>query len=299
MIPDRFIACSEMLPWIHEVTEWMLLRKWSLSEVYRVRLSSGESRIVKWGGREMAGEAEIYRQLVHPLQIKAPQIYAVVECLEGGVMVMEDAGGCNLEQQPEPQHFLESARELARLRQSAAAHLEAVLSRETKERYFVPPDAFIRQLDDLLRSDAIRGNQVLYNVRARLPHDLRTLYQTVPLSIVHHDFHAKNLVIQDTGIMPIDWSIAYLSPHLGDLYCLIKEARNGTALTEEDIIAAFQDVADIPIQQLEWQVRMGGICWLIRTLHWLVHGGIETIPGSEAWVPDLLQDLEYLYDAHI
>ena len=71
MIPERLSAYYPIIPLLNEVTEWSLLRKWSLSEVYRVTLKSGETRIIKWGGQEMASEATIYRQLVRPLQIKS------------------------------------------------------------------------------------------------------------------------------------------------------------------------------------------------------------------------------------
>jgi hypothetical protein len=77
-----------MIPLLNRVTEWSLLRKWTLSEVYRVKLATGETRIIKWGGSEMAGEAGIYRDLVHPLQLKAPQIFEFVQLKGSGVMIM-------------------------------------------------------------------------------------------------------------------------------------------------------------------------------------------------------------------
>ncbi|MNZ36639.1 hypothetical protein D3C78_540670 [compost metagenome] len=117
----------------------------------------------------------------------------------------------------------------------------------------------------------------------------------MPISIVHHDYHAKNLLIKDNGIMPIDWSLAYLSPHLGDLYCLITEASAWSNLSREEMISAYLDVADLQLDDLNWQLRIGGLCWLIKTLHWLVYGGTDIIPGSNAWIPDLLNDATNLY----
>lgn len=293
MIPKCFSAYCPMIPLLNEVSEWSLLRKWTLSEVYRVQLKTGESRIIKWGGSEMAGEAEIYQRLVHPLQIKAPHIFEFIQLKDSGVMIMEDAGQNNLEQQPEPEYFLEASRELARLRVRATANLR-MIPRETIEAYSVSTDEFLQQLDDLLKSDKLENNKVLLQVKGVLPRHLEKLYQMLPTTLVHHDYHAKNLLIQDNGIMPIDWSIAYLSPHLGDLYCLITEAQAWTNLSREDMISAFLDVTDSHIDNLNWQVRVGGLCWLIKTLHWLVYGGTEIIPGSEAWIPDLLNDVDNL-----
>jgi hypothetical protein len=95
--------------------------------------------------------------------------------------------------------------------------------------------------------------------------------------------------------MPIDWSIAYLSPHLGDLYCLVTEAHVWSSLSSEEMISAYLDVADLHIDDLNWQLRIGGLCWLIKTLRWLFYGGTDIISGSEAWIPDLLKDVENLY----
>ncbi len=302
MIPICFSAHCTMIPLLNEVSEWSLLRKWALSEVYRVKLKTGESRIIKWGGSEMAGEAEIYQKLVHPLQIKAPHIFEFIQLKDSGVMIMEDAGKRNLEQQPEPEYFLEASRELARFRVRATANLR-MLPRKTIEAYSVQMSGFLQLLDDLLKSNTLEKSRVLLKVEKVLPRHLEKLYQIVPTSLVHHDYHAKNLLIQENSIMPIDWSTAYLSPHLGDLYCLITEAHTSSNLSKEDILSAYLEVTNLHIDYLNWQVRIGGLCWLIKTLRWLVYGGIEIIPGSEAWISDLLNDVENLceeliYDSH-
>ena len=295
MIPTCFSDYCSKIPLLNEVAEWSLLRKWALSEVYRVKLTTGESRIIKWGGSEMAGEAGIYRNLVHPLQIKAPQIFEFVQLKDSGVMIMEDVGEKNLEQQPHPAHFLEASRELARLRVSATANLERMLSKKVIDTYSVSMEHFLELLDDLLKSKKLAEAEVLLKLKKVLPRHLERLYQSVPTSIVHHDYHAKNLLIQDNGIMPIDWSIAYLSPHLGDLYCLITEAQAWSNLSREEMISAYLDVTDLQIDHLNWQVQIGGLCWLIKTLRWLVYGGTDIIPGSETWIPDLLKDVKNLY----
>jgi len=295
MIPTCFSNYYSMIPLLNEVAEWSLLRKWALSEVYRVKLATGESQIIKWGGSEMAGEAGIYRNVLYPLQIKAPQIFEYLQLKDSGVMIMEDVGENNLEQQPHPAHFLEASRELARLRVTATANLERMLSKKVFDNYSVAMENFLKLLDDLLKSKQLAETGILFKIKKVLPRHLERLYQTVPISIVHHDYHAKNLLVQDNGIMPIDWSLAYLSPHLGDLYCLIKEARAWSNLSREEVISAYLDVTDLQIDHLNWQLQIGGLCWLIKTLHWLVYGGTDIIPGSEAWIPDLLKDVERLY----
>ncbi|CAM3214823.1 phosphotransferase [Paenibacillus lupini] len=295
MIPACLSEYRSLIPVLNDVAEWSLLRKWALSEVFRVRLLTGESRIIKWGGNEMAGEACIYRELVQPLQIKAPQIFEFVELKDSGVMIMEDAGHTNLEVEPQPTHFLEAARELARLRERASMNVEKRLPKPVIDTYYVSIGQFLDLLNNLLKSEKLADSEVLQKLKVELPHHLERLYHTVPVTLVHHDYHAKNLVIGHQGIMPIDWALAYLSPHLGDLYCLITEAEAYSNLAREDILTAYLEVTDIPTDQLNWQVSVGGLCWLIKTLRWLVYGGTEIIPGSEAWIPDLMSDVELLY----
>jgi hypothetical protein len=299
MIPERLSAYRSEIPLLSEVTEWSLLRKWSLSEVYRVTLRTGETRIIKWGGGEMAREAMIYEQLVIPLKLKAPYIFGYFEAENSVVMIMEDAGRYNLEQQPEPDHFLEAARELARLRERASANLVMNIPSNIISFYSVSAADFLSLLNDLLRSDRISDDRALLRLQNTFPNELNKLYQTLPLTLVHHDYHAKNLLIQEQGILPIDWSIAYLSPHLGDLYALITEAIAWSNVSRDDIVSAYLNEVstDLSLEQLNWQIKIGGLCWLIKTLRWLAYGGTDAIPGSDAWIPGLMKDLEDLMNS--
>ncbi|CAH1198900.1 hypothetical protein PAECIP111893_01158 [Paenibacillus plantiphilus] len=252
MIPECFSAYRSLMPVLDEAIEWSLLRKWSLSEVYRATLASGETRIMKWGRDDMAGEAAIYKRLVGPLNIKAPYIFGYFEVGNSAVMVMEDRGSNNLEQQPHSDYFLEAARELARIRTIAADNLELNIPGDMIRLYTVSAANFLTLLDDLLRSNHFSDNSVLSRLQTTFPCDLHTLYDTLPLTLVHHDYHAKNLLIQGSRILPIDWAIGYLSPHLGDLYCLIKEARAWSHVSRADMLAAFlhENGTDLSIAQL-------------------------------------------------
>lgn len=298
MIPERLIAYASMVPSLHEATQWTLLRQWALSEVYRITLASGETRIVKWGASEMAGEAAIYEQLLQPLEVPIPEIYGFYQQQQhnSAVIVMEDCGAHNLEQRPRPGLFLEAARVLARIRNTAARHIPTHLPNETIHSYSVTSANFCSLLEDLLRSKPCFENQALASLQAALPVELHQLEELLPLTLVHHDYHAKNLIAQEKQVLPIDWSNAYLSPHLGDLYCLMSEAAAYSNVPQADVLDAFRAESHLGLSraQLEHQVLVGGICWLIKSLRWLVYGGTAIIPGSEEWVPDMLGDLENL-----
>jgi tRNA A-37 threonylcarbamoyl transferase component Bud32 len=291
MIPERFMSYRGLIPIVEEVAEWSLLRKWSLSEVYRIKLKTGESRILKWGGEEMSREADIYRTLLQPLQIRAPIVYGFYEKDRSGIMLMEDAGTHNLEQRPEPAHFLEAARELAKFRATASMNLDR-LSKPTIAAHTLNSDRFLKLADDLLRAPKLAEQTVLWKIKEMLSRQLDKVIRKVPPTLVHHDYHAKNLLIQGNRILPIDWSIAYINAHLGDLYCLIMEAASWSRLPGEDVMQAYREEVGngLSMEELSWQIRIGGLCWLVKSLRWLVYGGTEAIPGSEKWIPDLLED---------
>lgn len=296
MISERVSAYCTKIPLLAEVTEWALLREWALSEVYRITLRSGETRILKWGGKEMAQEAANYRRLVNPLHIVAPRIFDFYESERSAVMIMEDAGKYNLEQQPCPELFLEAARQLARIRDTATMNIEKNMPISHIHQYTETAVDFLTYAKDLLRSPRLADHSALSKLHDIFPQQLERLYHTQPLTLVHHDYHAKNLLIQGTQIMPIDWSISYLSPHLGDLHCLIDEAREYSHVPREEMLSAFRSAMeqDCSMEQLKWQVNIGGLCWLVKTLKWLVYGGTDTIPGSDEWVPDLMDEVELL-----
>jgi thiamine kinase-like enzyme len=213
---------------------------------------------------------------------------------------MEDAGQLDLEQAPQAYFFIEAARELARLRTSATENLSRnKISQLVLNKYTVTAEDFIQQLDDLERASTESNVLIIQKALFQLPKRIKQLYQEVPFTLVHHDYQAKNLLIQGEHILPIDWSNAYLSPHLGDLHRLICEAHSMSCVSTNEMLEAYLDEIgsnEMKMEHLIWQVKMGGICWLIRTLRWLVYGGTDTIPGSVDWLPGIFEDMDKLLD---
>ncbi|MCG7409105.1 phosphotransferase [Paenibacillus sp. ACRRX] len=285
-----------------QITQWQLLRHWSLSEVYRIKLASGGSRIIKWGGSEMAREADVYIQLLAPLHIRVPHLYDHWSNTSGGLILIEDAGTYDLEKQPESELFLEAARELARLRVSSIKHLElGAVPLHVRQKYDISAQAFIDQLFELQTYDDFQYNPSLEWAANTFPTKVKELYACMPYALVHHDYFPKNLIVQHNRILVIDWSNAYLSPHLGDLHGLIQEAQSRSGVSRDHMLHAYTH----ELQQggsnyacshisIDEQVDLGGLCWYIRTLHWLIHRGKDIIPGSIEWIPPLLDDLSLL-----
>ena len=136
---------------------------------------------------------------------------------------------------------------------------------------------------------------------------LIVLYAHLPLTLNHNDYHTKNLIISGNTIVPVDWSNASISPHLSDLYCLVGEAKN-FHIPASALIAAFQAETqlyhenDSTLSQwdiaLEWQIAPGGICWLLTSLRWVLDEGVQSVPVSSQWIPDLLQEIAHCIELY-
>jgi thiamine kinase-like enzyme len=132
---------------------------------------------------------------------------------------------------------------------------------------------------------SIDESHTLHIALKELPVQLNRLYEEFPITLTHNDYNAKNLMVCRNSIVPIDWSNAYLSPHLGDLYCLISEAQK-YGIEKSVIVEAYREHDHTEL--LDWQIQVGGICWLIRSLRWVCEEGIHKVPGTDKWVLPLI-----------
>lgn len=278
-----------------------LLRGWALSEVWRIRLDgvTRKSVIAKRGIGELAGEARRYQELVVPLGIAAPRVLAE----DGsGVIVLEDLGGDNLEDRPTAEGYEQAVRVLARMRAESALRLAADPALAVGLR---------RSTADLVAS-AARAATAMVALRPDLAGALddpiramtRRLEQlsSEPATIVHGDFQAKNLLhIPGGGIVAIDWSDAYVHPHLGDLYLLLREGRKQGRIegVRMDALAEiFAHDAGTDLVTVADQLVTGGLCWTMNALRWVVETGVHAVPVSRQWIDELVTDLRELAERH-
>ncbi|MFI5933505.1 phosphotransferase [Actinoplanes sp. NPDC051494] len=262
-----------------------LLRKWGLSEVWRVELAGAPVRsvIVKRGSGEMAAEADRYQRLIVPLGLDAPRLLGV------DPLVLEDAGRDNLEQRPSPGGYREAVRTLVRMRATATNALAADPS----------IGAGLRRSTADFAGIARRAGAGLAAVRPDLAGALdepaRELIERLeraaarPDTIVHGDFHPKNLVHTPGGrLVAVDWPLAYLHSHLGDLYCLIRETG------EPGLAEVYARETGTGPAEVADELTTGGMCWTVLTLRWLVDEGLAAIPGSAGWLDGLVAELRDL-----
>jgi hypothetical protein len=119
-----------------------------------------------------------------------------------------------------------------------------------------------------------------------------------PETIVHGDFQAKNLLhTPGGGIVTLDWSDAYVHPHLGDLYLLLREARkqgHAHLVRGEALPELFAREAGADPRTVTDHLVTGGLCWTMHALRWVVETGVHSVPVSAAWIDELVADLRQL-----
>lgn len=301
-IPLPWREYMQQLPLGAETTHWELLRKWGLSEVWRVTVADGHSWIAKRSTGSMARELAIYREVLHPLQVPRPELHSYWQTSSEQFFILEDVGPVTLEQQPRLEHFQEAARVLARVRSLSCIQLQ---EGAVPEHFMVTPDFYLQALDYLLQHDTLdeARKAVLTSVARWLPERLQDLYTHVPSTLCHNDYHVKNLVLHDTAVVPIDWAMAYISPYLGDMYSLLHGAtfrKIGTdalleAYTDEmQLWAAHHEcVRALMSLPLEEQLALGAVCILITSIRWTLLEAIYELPESKKWIPAMIRNIEY------
>ncbi len=251
-----------------------LLREWGSSEVWR--LSYGlRSVVVKRGSDAQAGEATTYERFVVPLGLPAPELIDHRNVDGAAVLVLADVGRVNLEQEPTAEGFLAAAELLASIRvkpvegssEFSSARLLDLVDR-------------IEPIDDALREKL---------TRTTVP-ALDELHHEAPPAVVHGDFVPKNLVTDGTRWTVVDWPLAYLAPHLSDLYTLVRDAV-AYGHQPEPIVARYIDAAGADPELVQRQLSVGGTCFILIALGWIVEEGHRTVPSSREWVGPLLAEL--------
>ncbi|RZU18790.1 phosphotransferase family enzyme [Kribbella rubisoli] len=246
-----------------------LLRQWGSSEVWR--LSFGlRSVIVKRGTDGQADEADAYERFVVPLDLPAPALLHRHRSAGAGVLVLADVGRVTLEQEPSASGFL------------AAAELAAAIrSREAPQHSEFPPERVKEMADRIGRID--------FDL-SPLTEALAALHRDAPVGVVHGDFVPKNLVTDGMHWTAIDWPGAYLAPHLSDLYTLLRDAES-LGLDRAPIVARYIDAAGTNLSLVERQLLVGGGCFYLVALRFIVEEGLRTIPDSVNWIDGLLTEL--------
>lgn len=268
------------------------LREWSLSQVFRLTLDDEGRTLIAKRGIPTKGptELEIYRECLIPLAIDAPTVFASYASDSEYILLMEDLRGTDLEQQPSKSAFLNAARKLADIR--ASADRIGKIRDSDLQRHLLTKDQLLLDFDYVTEHAGSEHRDALGGLNSFSRH-LDRLYQELPPTLNHNDYHAKNLLNVSGRIVPVDWANARISPHLGDLYCLINEGKD-QHISREALIGAYRSgLKDRGLQEevTDWHLDIGGLCWSVHCLQWILEFGLNAIPISKTWVPDFLTEI--------
>ncbi|MCA0988502.1 phosphotransferase [Guptibacillus algicola] len=294
--PNAWTEYIHLVPALKNAVVWKSLRQWSLSEVWRVTMPGGNTMIAKKGMGENSREASVYEHLLRPLKVDSPIIYNAISEGSVGILLMEDVKGKSVEEHPEELYFIEAARKLAAMRSEVRSRL-ANKGSTIKDVFYLKKDKLINDLFYIKKQHhvlEINQDVILQHALDILPKQLEELYKRFPVTITHNDFYPKNMVRVNKQVTIIDWANANLSPHLGDLYCLISSAEDYGVSAKKLTDAYRNEVEEELSVDLEWQITMGGICWTIYMVRWLIDHGAEAIPESKEWIPGMVTELDRL-----
>ena len=253
-----------------------LLREWASSEVWR--LSYGlRSVIAKRGSDAQVSEATAYERFVVPFGLPAPELLHLERTEDAVLLVIADVGLVNLEQEPTAEGFLAAAELLASLRSKPVEG---------------PSEFTSARLVDLV-DRAKLSEQLSTAIVVKTVPALDALHAGAPLAVVHGDFVPKNLVTDGKIWTAVDWPSAYLAPHLSDLYTLLREA---VALghQRDPILDRYLDASGADPEVVRRQLSVGGICFSLLALSWIVEEGRRTVPESTDWIAPLIEELDGL-----
>ncbi|MEV8375487.1 phosphotransferase [Kribbella sp. NPDC056861] len=252
-----------------------VLREWGSSEVWR--LSYGlRSVIVKRGSDAQTSEGSAYERFVVPLNLPAPRLIHSSTTDDAVLLVLADVGLVNLEQEPTAEGFLAAASLLAEVRSKPVDAASEFTSSHL--------------LDLVLRSPADA------DLTARLESlvsAVDALHEETPARVVHGDYVPKNLVTDGTRWTIVDWPLAYVAPHLSDLYTLARDAV-AVGHQSEPIVARYIDASGADPELVRRQLALGGVAFTLRALTWIVEEGSQTVPSSSEWIAPLLTELDDL-----
>ena len=252
-----------------------LLREWGSSEVWRISYGL-RSVIVKRGSDVQTAEAAAYERFVVPLKLPAPALIHHAAIDDAVLLVLADVGRVNLEQEPSADGFL-----------AAAEVLAAIRSREMSAESEFTGD----QLAELVRRVDAIGDDLSARLIGRTVPALDELHREAPTAVVHGDFVPKNLVTDGQRWAAVDWPLAYLAPHLSDLYTLVRDAV-AIGHQADPIVARYIESSGADAELVRRQVAVGGVCFIVRALAWIVTEGHRLVPPSKDWIEPLVAELD-------
>ncbi len=260
------------------------LRAWGICDTWRVRWADGTTTVAKRVAGEELTALDVYERLLVPHRIPAPRLLAADRAADHAVLMFEDVGRHSLAETPSLSGFMAAARLLAHLRHDASGLVDAEF-RFGREEILAEWERAVAALA-AVRPDLAGA---LDRCGPALEPHLAWLDATIPDTIVHGDYEAKNLVVgDDGGLHLIDWATAQVGAHLSDLYSLRRDAAR-LGYPTAPLVDAYIGAGGDATGSIDRQLAVGGVIWTLRALRWVLEEGIHVTSDAITWVDELVQ----------
>lgn len=218
-----------------------LLRHRDLSYVERLQFQDclPESLIYKQVLPPWDIEQDLHERILIPSIASSAQLYMTAHHGSVTAMFLEDLGGVNLKEQPvETKTAKQLGEDIARMHRAYSYRTDELIQMNVL-RSLTPIDyeSFFTEVTDQLLSwgdiddsDASAINKAAHSIAHRLAGE--------PISLVHGDLYAENIITQNGRLFLIDWSwFTLIGVPTMDLASLISDhAKNGLLREHRDLI---------------------------------------------------------------
>ncbi len=291
---------KQLLSWLAElygkqvaIADRQLLRHRDLSLVERLWITDGlpETLIYKVVLPPWDVEQDLHERVLIPSICNSAQLYMTANLGAVAVMFFEDLGSCSLKAGCTTETALHLGRELSRMHRAFSYRSNELLESNVLPK-LLPADyeKLAQQLASALQSwQLIESKQAaeLLHVAALLAGKLAG----EPISLVHGDCYAENLLLHNNRLFIIDWSwFTFVGAPVMDLATVTMDhLKNGSfAQFSNNVIDAYCFESGRNLDNVKLVLPPARLLSRLLLLHWLVERRSRGILGTTVGPVDKL-----------
>jgi hypothetical protein len=283
------------------ITRREVLRHRDLSRVERLHIAEGlpETLIYKQVLPPWEIEQDLHERVLIPSSSNSAQLYMSMHYGQITAMFLEDLGTCSLFDNATSEIAVRLGKELAKMHRSYSYRTDELVSVHVLPTLFpIDYEDFAGKLCDRLTEwGLITGQQVK---------DLKLLANVVaaklagePISLVHGDLYAENVILRANRLFIIDWSwFTILGVPIMDLATLASDHFKNGSLRQfkDDVIDAYCYESGRDVKDVVAILPMAEALSRLFFLHWLVERRSRGIMGTtvgpvDDLIPKILNEL--------
>jgi len=299
---------EKLLSWLAEfygkpvrIAKRQLLRHRDLSFVERLWIADGlpASLIYKVVLPPWEIEQDLHERVLIPSICNSAQLYMTAHCGRQTVMFLEDLGGICLKDQATTEAASRLGKELAKMHRAYSYRIDELMQMH------ILPTLFPIDYEDFARKlcAALRGWRLVDDRQAEALAMLASVIAPKlagePISLVHGDLYAENLIVRNERLFIIDWSwFTVLGVPIMDLATVTMEHPKNASFTRfrEVILDAycFESGRDLP--DIKSTLPFAAALSRLLFLQWLVERRGRGIMGTtvghvDTVIPQVVEDL--------